>query len=228
VTINPGNLAYKRIDLRFLLIFALAAFAVAPSRAAENPVIERHSWQFKVLFDGRDAGVQSFERSRAEGLETVNIAADLNIKLLGISVHKYRHRNTETWSNACLASMKTTTNDGGDPYAVNAARTPDGLRVIAQGKEALLSGCVMSFAYWNPDFLKATRLLNSQTGEYQPVSILPLGEETLNVAGRAVRANRYKLTAKDIDIDLWYADNREWVRLESDIKGSRLVYELTN
>lgn len=209
------------------LIFALGGLS-GSSEAIESAVTARDVWRFKVLFNGRDAGMQSFERARVGDRETVNIAADLDIKLFGFSVHKYRHRNVETWSQACLESMKTTTNDGGDPYAVHAVRTPEGLRVIAQGKEALLSGCVMSFAYWNPDFLKATRLLNSQTGEYQPVSIRPMGMEPLTVAGREVQANRYKLTAEGIDIDLWYADNREWVRLESDIKGSRLVYELTN
>jgi len=41
-----------------------------------------------------------------------------------------------------------------------------------------------------------------------------------------VEATRYKLKGDGIDIDLWYAGDRDWVRLESEVNRSRLTFEL--
>jgi len=43
--------------------------------------------------------------------------------------------------------------------------------------QANLPACVMTFAYWNPDLLGQSRLLNVQTGEYMDVQVRVLGEE---------------------------------------------------
>jgi hypothetical protein len=63
----------------------------------------------------------------------------------------------------------------------------------------------MSFAYWNPRLLEAPRLLNAQTGEYLPVRAEALGADRILVGGRAVDAQRYRLTARDFAITLWYS-----------------------
>ena len=42
-------------------------------------------------------------------------------------------------------------------------------------------GCVMSFAYWGPPIPRATRLLNSQTGELLPVRVDAYGTERVSV-----------------------------------------------
>jgi hypothetical protein len=85
----------------------------------------------------------------------------------------------------------------------------------------------MSFAYWDPRILRATRLLNSQTGELVPVDIRPWGVESVEVLGRRQVAERHRIAGKDLQIDLWYADGR-WVALEALAAGGRVLrYELT-
>jgi len=86
----------------------------------------------------------------------------------------------------------------------------------------------MTFAYWNPEFLDQTRLLNPQTGEFVDVSIEELGGDVLQVRGVEVPATRFKLTAKQIDLTLWYSADDEWLALESVAKGGRTIrYELS-
>jgi len=88
------------------------------------------------------------------------------------------------------------------------------------------SGCIMSFAYWNPRILLARRLLNGETGELLPMSITPEGTETVSVRGTPVTASRYRISAPQLQIDLWYAHDL-WVALESPARGGRrLRYEL--
>jgi len=88
--------------------------------------------------------------------------------------------------------------------------------------------CVMTFAYWNPNFLKQSRLLNPQTGEFVDVIVEQLGNEMLEVRGQTVDATRFKLTANEIDLTLWYSQDDEWLALESVAKGGHIIrYELS-
>lgn len=209
-------------------IVGCAALFLFASFQLTQAATERSAWRFKVFYDGKDIGEQRFQVSRDGGKENVDIEASFRVNFLGINVYRYQHVNREVWSEGCLDSMQARTEDGSERLAVNAARTAEGVKAISMGKESLLPGCVMSFAYWNPGFLKQKRLLNSQTGEYQPVEVRQLGTESVKLGERELQAVRYKLTGKEIDMDLWYAGDREWVRLESDLNGARLVYELVD
>jgi len=85
----------------------------------------------------------------------------------------------------------------------------------------------MTFAYWNPAILEQSRLLNTQDGRFMPIQVAALGEETLAVAGTPVAAERFRLEAEDLRIDLWYArEDRRWLKLSSLIDNNRLVFQL--
>jgi hypothetical protein len=59
------------------------------------------------------------------------------------------------------------------------------------------------------------------------VEIEAVAEETLNVRGIDVTAQRYHLVAKNMQLDIWYSKDKRWLALESTIKGNRkLRYEL--
>jgi hypothetical protein len=79
----------------------------------------------------------------------------------------------------------------------------------------------MSFAYWNPEILRQTRLLNSQTGQYEAVTIAAMGEEKITVRGAAVQAKRYRITGPKNPIDLWYSADNSWLALQSTLDGGR-------
>ena len=55
-----------------------------------------------------------------------------------------------------------------------------------------------------------------------------IGNEVLEVRGQAVEATRFKLTAYEIDLTLWYSSDDEWLALESVAKGGHIIrYELS-
>ena len=121
-----------------------------------------------------------------------------------------------------------TTNANGKRVQVSGAQTGAGFSVERDDVPLELPECVMTFAYWNPVFLTQPRLLNPQTGEYMDVSVEQIGEEFLKVRGLRVAATRYKLTAKNVDLTLWYSPEEEWLALESVAKGGRIIrYELS-
>jgi hypothetical protein len=97
-----------------------------------------------------------------------------------------------------------------------------GFRLNTNGIRTELPGCIMTFAYWNPDLLAQTRLLNPQTGEYTEVRIDAKGDEQIPVQGRRLSVRRYRLDAGKFQIDLWYGvEDRRWLALDSTLEGGR-------
>lgn len=218
--------------LKFLVAtFCLAVFPSFAAAAAGGPAASDsgsgpQQWRFRVSLGDKEIGEQVFKLDRRGERSSVSIAADFDVRYVALSFYAYKHRNTETWRGNCLESIDATTDDNGKQLAVQGSRASDGFRVQANKGQRLLPECIMSFAYWNPEFLRQGRLLNSQTGDFENVTITRVGSERIQVRHKPVDATRYKLKGEGIDIDLWYADDRDWVRLESEVNRSRLSYEL--
>ena len=85
----------------------LACAAVAPVVSSPSPPAE---WQFTVRLDGQPIGTHRFVLARAdEGGTLMRSEARFDVKLLGLSLYRYRHESTERWSDGCLASIDART-----------------------------------------------------------------------------------------------------------------------
>ena len=209
-------------------IAVLATLLAVAQTAASSPAAPAAGgeWNFRVLLDGKEVGWHRYV-VRGDGASTeVESRAQFDVRFLLLNAYSYRHTARERWRGACLDELESRTETNGRVEEVAAVAYDDAVVVDGPSGDARLPGCVMSFAYWDPRILRATRLLNSQTGELLPVSVAERGTERVNVAGRNVAATRHRLSAPNLQIDLWYADGR-WVALEAPTPGGRtLRYEL--
>lgn len=179
-------------------------------------------WRFDVFLGDRPIGTQVFEVTEEGARERVRTQASFDVNILFVNAYSYRHRNEEVWERGCLASIDSTTDDNGKPYRLKGASASNGFAVETQASRATLPACVRTFAYWNPEYLNAHRLLNAQTGEYEDVTLRALGDETLQVRGERRSARRYALEGSTLRIDLWYSPDNDWLALESK-KGGRTI-----
>ncbi len=186
-------------------------------------------WRFKVLLDNRPIGQHSFVLGLERGQQVLKSEADFGVRFLGFNAYRYRHVAIERWEGGCLREIDAHTNDNGNALSVK-GRT-DAERFLIEGPRGTqaLSRCIMSFAYWNPDILKQTRLLNAQNGEYQSVRVKNLGATTVNIDSASVMSRHYRLEADKFKIDLWYDINDQWLALETRTEGGRMLrYELVD
>jgi len=207
--------------MKILIIFTLLFVVSLP---AEARVLE-----FNVFLDDAKIGFHRFEISGADfGASEVQSQANFDVKFLFITAFKYRHLNAETWSNGCLESIEAHTNSNGKRTQVSGGVSSDGFVLDNGGGVRELPECIMSFAYWNPEFLEQKRLLNPQTGEYLDVSIESLGQVQTRVGNSDVEAAAYRISAHNVEVTVWYSLDLEWLALESPAKGGRtLRYELS-
>jgi len=207
----------------------LLACAAAPSLAAPGPAdAAAREWNFDVFLGGDRVGYHRFELRRSDDHEKLVSEANFRVKLAFITLYRYQHRNTETWQGDCLQRIESTTNANGKRYDVRGERAGGVLEIEAGGLREEAPGCIKTFAYWDPDFLEERALLNSQTGEILPVDVVRMAEEVITVRGREVTAERFRLRTKDLDVDLWYSADREWLGLASTTRDGRTIrYVLT-
>jgi hypothetical protein len=198
------------------LVFG-ALLALSCAAAVANP----KKWEFQVFLDDTAIGHHHFVVNDKGAERELTTDARFDVKVLFINAYRYVHDASERWRGNCLASLNARTDDNGKPSAVQADQQGERVSVVSpRGREAL-DGCVMSFAYWNPEILRQTRLLNSQTGQYEAVTIAAMGEEKITVRGAPVQAKRYRITGPKNPIDLWYSADNSWLALQSTLDGGR-------
>lgn len=205
------------ISLRalFVLVVLLSTPASASTAAGE--------WRFRVFLDNDEIGYHHFFLENQGPDQQLISKARYDVKFLYITVYDYAHDSRERWRGNCLKQINADTRDNGEALAVRGTQEGKGFVVNGSRGQATLPSCVMTFAYWNPDLLGQSQLLNVQTGEYLDVRVRALAEETISVRGSARRAQRYALETRDFRIDLWYSPNREWLALESRTESGRTI-----
>lgn len=222
----------SRIFRSMLLAALLAATAMAQSlesTEAENRSLgePEREWEFRVLLDGSEIGTHQFELQDDGERRLLESRAKFDVKFLFFTAYTYRHSNTEEWSDNCLVDIDARTVTNGKTQTVAGEKMGDNFVVERADEKVELPACVMTFAYWNRQFLEQPQLLNPQTGEFLDVEVESLPPETLTVRGEEREAQRYRVSAKDMDLKLWYSRDNEWLALESVAKGGRIIrYEL--
>ncbi len=181
------------------------------------------TYDFKVFLGNDEIGRQRFDVSTEGERTQVRVDAQFTVKFLYITVYTYRHTNVEIWEGICLREIHAETDDNGESFFVNGIFRNGTLQVQTQAGSWIGEGCIKTFAYWNPEWITGDRLLNSQTGEHQPASILAVGEETIPVQGVPTRTTHRRIVTDKFTIDLWYTLNGRWVALHSTTKKSDIL-----
>ena len=211
------------MKMKKLVLSTLAALLLGSAQASTERAQE---WQFTVYLDDTKIGYHHFRVEGSGDQSLVTIEAQFKVKFLFFNAYRYQHENREIWSDGCLRRLESRTDDNGALLKVEAEKRDEKFMVESHNQKSQISGCVKSFAYWDPSFLTADKLLNAQTGEHLNVKVQDLGTDQVEVKGKSTPAIRYRLTARDLTIDLWYSLQREWLALESQTNGGRLRYRI--
>lgn len=194
-----------------IICLALSASALA----------DVNEWRFLVYLDEKEIGYHNFVLREQENHLQLHSEANFEYRLLFVKLYEYKHENTEIWSDNCLTGIKSRTETNGTTYRVSGQLKDDRLVLDGSAGAADLQGCNMSFAYWNPSFLKQDQLINVQNGEILEVDVSEPESVEIEVRGTRHTAWRYLLKAGDMKIELWYSQTHEWLALETEARGGR-------
>ena len=193
-----------------------------------SPLLAKE-WAFDVYLDKSKIGLHTFKLDQNNLLTS---RAKFNVKVLFINAYSYDHTAKEQWQGDCLSRLEANTIE--DKVVTNViGAKKDRSFEISDGKASqILPECVMTFAYWNPKILQQSKLLNPQNAEYLDSKFEDLGTKSISVKGKPTETQHYKLNGSlngksKLNIELWYADNKDWVALKSTTpEGYVIKYKL--
>jgi hypothetical protein len=215
---------YRLYKVALLCLLGASSPAIASNGTSDSRTgSHEKNWHFTVYLDDQEIGYHNFSLVQKENHKEIYSNASFDVKFLFFNAYSYRHDNVEQWNGQCLKSINAVTDDNGELYNVSGKIANNAFVVNTAEKESSYLPCVQTFAYWDPDFLKETALLNSQTGEMVEVDSELIGKETLKHNGKDITARHYRLKGDDLQIDLWYSDDDQWLALESLTENGSIV-----
>ena len=206
------NIWKTRILIATLITLFVTELSLATTMAQNG---QQQTWNFRVMLDDQPIGSHKVRVDSSDGNIAVHTIANFDVRILFIPVYSYEHEAKENWNDGCIVAINTTTDDNGEKYYISSKKDTQSLSLNTHDGKSNLDGCVRTFAYWDVNLLKSDRLLNTQTGEYLPVSITDMGFRSLDIDGKEVRARSFRLVAEEMTIDLWYTKDMRWLALES-------------
>jgi hypothetical protein len=210
-----------RYTLRVLRVHLLAYLAVLLPVAAG--ATSEKDWRFRVFLDDKEIGHHHFHLTRSGAQQQLTTEANFEVSILKIPLFRYSHKNVELWNSQCLRHIASSTDENGRQFRVTGAVDGSAFRLSTHSGNTTLPACISTFAYWDKSFLKRTRLLNSQTGEYVDVRVEYLGEQSIRVRDTDTPAHRYQLSTDKARIELWYSRDDQWLALQSTTQSGRLL-----
>ena len=198
------------------LLFTLLATAFA-AHAADGTRV----YAFKAFLDGKPIGEDRFTVVTSGDTRKVASEADFSVKIIGITAYHYHHHAEEQWSGDCLAGLTASTDDDGKPAGVKLVKNGDADEITTNAGTKSESGCLMTYAYWNPAMRAQKRLLNPQTGKVDAVTVSRVADGHVTVDGQEVAATDWRITGGESPVDVWISAQGDWVGLDSMVSNGK-------
>lgn len=211
---------HKKCAWAMVLVAAVSAPAIASLPLGET-------LDFALLRDGKPIGRHLVTIRETGPTKQVDVAIDIEVKVLFLTVFQYRHRNREIWRDGRLVSLDTWTDDDGDTFEVTARATDQGLQVDGAEGRFVAPAEIIPTSYWHPATTAQTRLLDTQRGRILAVSVMPSGEDIIDAEGEPIEAKRYTVSG-DLELTLWYGSQQNWVKTAFEARGAQVQYVLDN
>lgn len=172
-----------------------------------------------LLRSGSRIGAKTVRVRRSGDEVAVETNIDIDVRLVGLPLYRYKLQSSEVWVGGELASLRSRTDDNGTAHFVDATREGNRVKVAGSEFSGMVSGNPATTSYWSPAFLERSTWISTQDG--RPLSVTARNSGTTNfpTLGGTVEATRWKISG-DIDgLELFYDRSGEWVGSEFPARG---------
>ncbi|MDG2474712.1 MAG: DUF6134 family protein [Paracoccaceae bacterium] len=212
---------YRR---QFLIGVTSFGFSVSPAilLAAKNS-----GTVFNIVWRDINVGYSSVNLIRNGSNLIVKVDVKIDVSLLGIKFFSYSLKCQEIWENKELLSIKSEVLVGKKREYANVKRTIEGFEINGSAFSGTIKGNPATTSYFTPDFLKRNIWISTQNGKPLNVKCAKIGDEELNTPKGTITATKWAVSG-DLNINLFYDNNGEWVGSKFRAGGSDTTFILHN
>jgi hypothetical protein len=224
------------LRMRMAMFFCIALFlsAAIPASAGNsiNPEADVQSSDqsirqkvFQVFRNGSKLGRHIVSFRQMGDMLRVETDIKFKVKVAFVTLFNYKHKNTAYWRNDELVSMQSVSDDNGNERELNVSRDAAGLHIKGSKFDGLVEGLIMPTTYWNQATSETSQLFNTQNGKLMSINVEQVGMERIEAGGREIDAMKYAISG-DLDKEIWYDENGDWVKSTFSARGQNIEYVL--
>ena len=212
---------YRR---QFLLGLASLGFSVTPSASSES---QRSGTVFNIVWRDINVGYSSINLIKNDDQIIVNINVKIDVDLLGIRFFSYSLECEEIWKNKKLFLLKSKVLVGKKKEFSNVVKVPTGYKISGSAFSGTINGNPATTSYFTPEFLDRDIWISTQNGKPLKIQSRKIGTEELPSPTGTIIATNWEVSG-DLNINLYYSRDDEWVGSSFKVGGSRAKFLLHN
>ncbi len=213
-----------KVLLLFLLSFVFFSTLITNSYGSEI--------LFHVYRNGEKIGYHKLKLLKKDNIIQSEIEIKFEVKFLGFNIYDYFHKNNEVWIDNKFKGLESETNKNGEILNCSIS-IKDGFLYSdgTHGDQSKLIPMIPT-TYWNYKLVENAeekKVINSQDCSLINLKIKKIGRE--NIYDKRIWSTHFNLkgkeiTGKDLDIDIWYDDNKNWIKMTFIKDSSKIEYFL--
>jgi hypothetical protein len=211
-------------NARLLAGTLIALGAILGQPAAAQQVPPEGTVEFAIMRNGDQIGTHRLTFRREGDRLLVDLAVNVQVRVLGITAYRFTQTGNEVWRNGRLVALESNGNNDGTAFAVRVREADGGLVAESGGRNVRFPADAIPTDVWNPLQLQRSVLLHSLEGTALRATTRDLGERTFTIGGRAVATRGTYLDAPpDYQRSLWFDASGRLIHLEQRGRDGSLV-----
>jgi hypothetical protein len=180
--------------------------------------------EFDIYRNNEKVGYHKVAFSNKKIIKEVNTDIFIDVKILGISFHKYHSLAKEVYINNKLVEFKSTTKDGSDNDYCNIKLdkdeysfdgTTEGKIFKYSSKKNFIIG-----TWWNHDVLQNNNFVAGQSCRPLETKIIFLKKENKLINGQNEVVQYFNVKGENLDLRVGYVENKkQWISMDFSLKG---------
>ncbi len=168
---------------------------------------------FDILHRGKPVGFHQVSMRREGARMNIQTRVEAVVKVAFFTAFQYHHESDELWDSKGLLTLNSRTEDQGKRFWVRGVRLKDAFRVVGPSGPYLAPHTTLTTdSVWSYAMVEQTILIDVKRGGVVGVDVQNQGTETIEVAGQAEPARRYRVITPHFAGVLWYDANDQWVQ----------------
>ena len=206
-----------------MLVSGVTALSTSPAMAQARPSYK--SITFDIHGGGQKIGeLVSTQRLTASG----RLMVQTDVEIVS-SIYSVTASNQETWNAGILTELTGTGQNNGTPFQFLIEGTGQGLSGFDnRGNEVSADQMALPTTYWNRDFRRAQKVINTVEGNDFEVRTNELGRGTMiDAEGNMRPVDRVRVRGRGFgiyNVVLGYDDQGDWSGLEFSLFGFNVNY----
>ena len=160
-------------------------------------------YTFTVLSDGNPVGrhriVFEHEGDRVE----IREATEIEVSFATIPLYTFEHQARQLWRKGRAVWIDATTNDNGERFDITVRDSGRGYVRTVNGRVDRFDRSATVLALWNKDTFEHAAYFSAVEDKILDVSFESAGTQTIVLAGRSIRTQRYRMVG-DEEHELWF------------------------